>query len=560
MATGGGGSVAPDQIGVSVTDKAVVEALASESPPEHIDELKRVTGILEFYVPKTVKQEEMDNFFAEMYSRMQSFVGFLDRQVISHPTENGTTKTTVIIAFTTYQNLRTWLLSDDRVEVLKMAPFLWDAGAKSFKVQKDEEVVEVDGVDLTARKPVAARPPPKWKLALVTFVGVFSAVFSVAEAGIPRVISKGVRHSYCTTTFGVLLCVVPPLVFAVIPMLTRVLGCWLRQPRPVYTSEPMRTLDAGLALFVPAPPAVIPGSVAKLQDRVDHLEETVRRLRSATAKRGRVPTDQLDLEGANMPMPNAGLDDIKAATAEKGSLGKSLPVTGVAHHHVRWEYEQEFLALSAEFRRDQEKQMSGFLGMVTLHGKQAGLAHTQEYVNIWKYATLPDMEACANSDLRRQYLTRLKPLLESPSEIVFQQDRFMHDAFSEMFTNPGEQAPSQPPPVWKTVFLVVLGLMMCVWPVNQNFGPILVDWGVTQNWAVTMILCFINVTLNTWLCVPFLIFMFGYWMMKPRGAPTSVVGRLLDRGLPNIYTQVAVSALYFTVLWVLIGTKALANV
>lgn len=349
------------------------------------------------------------------------------------------------------------------------------------------------------------------------------------------------------------------MVFAVLPVLTRIFGFWLRQPRPVYTWEPMRTLDEGLDLFVPAPPPVNPGAVAKLQDRVDHLEETVRRLRSAGARRGRVPTEQLDLEAASMPMPNSGLDNIKAA-AEKGSLGKSLPITGVAHHHVRWECEQEFLALCAEFRRDQEKQMSGFLGLVTLHGKQAGLGHTQEYVNIWKYATLPEMEAVANSDLRRRFLMRLKPMLEAPSEVVFEQDRFMHDAFSEMFTNPGEQAPSQPPPVWKTCFLVVLGLMMCVWPTTQNLGPILADWGVTQNWAAAMILVAVNVTLNTWLCVPFLIFMFGYWQMKPRGAPTSVVGRLLDRGLPNIYAQAAASVLYFAVLWVLIGTEALADV
>jgi len=542
---------------IGITQKATVDALASEEPPKHIDESQRVTGIIDFYVPKTVKQEQMDTFFADMLWGMQSFVGYIDRQIISHPAEDGTTKTTVILAFDTYKNLRTWLLSDVRAEVLKTAPF---HGAQGFKVQEGGAVVEVEGVDLSARKPAAARPPPKWKLACVTYIGVFCAVFSVVEAGIPRVVSKGVRHSFCTTTLLVQFCVVPFLSWGVMPVLTRIFGKWLRQPRPVYTWEPMRTLDEGLDLFVPAPPAVDPDIVTKLLDRVDHLEETVRRLRSATTRRRRMPTEQVDLEDANLPLPTAGLDDIKAATAEKGSLNKHLPVTGVAHHHVRWEYEQEFLALVAEFARDQEKQMPGFMGLTTLHGKQAGLAHTQEYVNIWKYATLAEMEASSKSDLRRRFLLRLKPMLEAPSEIVFQQDRFMHDAFSELFTNPGEQSPSQPPPVWKTCFLVILGLTMCVWPVNQNVGPILVDWGLTQNWAITMILVCINVVLNTWLCVPFLIFTFGYWLMKPRGAPTSGVGRILDRGLPNIYAQVFVSVLYFTVLFVLIRTKALADI
>lgn len=312
-------------------------------------------------------------------------------------------------------------------------------------------------------------------------------------------------------------------------------------------------LDEGVALFMAPPPAVDPSVVVSLQERVETLERLVQRLRDGPS----TPSD--DASPSIIGHKDEGLNELRKEADIHGPDGwcKSVPVTGTAHHHIKWECEAAFKNLCAEFRRDQAKQFPGFLGMTTLHGKSHGLSDSQEYVNIFKYSSLEEMEVFAKSSLRQRFLERLTLYVQSPSTIIFEQGRYMHDAFSELFVNPGEQAPSQPPPVWKSCFLVQVGLLMCVWPVNQNLTPVLLEWGLHDSWAVTLVLTAINVALNTWICVPFLIFLFGGWLNKPRDPPHQCFVLFLDRGFANIWAQLAASALYFGGLIALIITQPL---
>lgn len=168
---------------------------------------------------------------------------------------------------------------------------------------------------------------------------------------------------------------------------------------------------------------------------------------------------------------------------------------------------------------------------------------------------MKELDNFVTSDDRLRFIQQLAPWLESPSQITFAQDRLMHDAFSELCVVEGETARPKPPPVWKLTIIIVLGLMMCVWPINENVGPVLQKHGL-KSWSSTLILTGINVFLNTYICVPFCMFMFGGWLHSPRD-PKGYLSVFLDRGFPNIYCQFFVALLYFGGLASLIATDAI---
>jgi len=423
-----------------------------------------------------------------------------------------------------------------------------------IKIQKASEVLEVDALDFGLRAPVTVRPPPKWKLAFVTWLAVFSVVFCVSNAGIPALISLNVDGYHSVTTVLVLIIVVVPILYAIAPVLTFIFAWWLRIPRPKYTCEPMRSLDQGFHLFVPRPPVVDPKLVKQLAERVQQLEGTVNRLRMASTsqhrrmcdagldKRPRIESGSASSE--MVPVHPPDLQKLKEEVDQAGprDLRKNLPVTCVAHHHVRWEHEDDFRLWCAEFRTCM-KLFPGFLSLSTLHGKADGLAYSQEFVNIWKFRTWLELEVFMRSQERLRMIRQLGLWLESPSQITLAQERYMHDVFSELFVFPGEDAPARHPPIWKSAFLVICGLTMCVWPVNTNLGPVLARHGL-QLWSQTLILTMINVCLNTYICLPFCLFLFGGWLMAPR-EPAGCFGRFLDRGFPHMAFKVLSALLVY---------------
>jgi antibiotic biosynthesis monooxygenase (ABM) superfamily enzyme len=297
---------------------------------------------------------------------------------------------------------------------------------------------------------------------------------------------------------------------------------------------------------MPVPPAVDAAKAAQMMDRIDRLEGAVRRLRE-TASSCSAP--QKEIEEPPLPIGGAALEvrrsiedvkhdrDLKDYLHLSDAAKSNLPVTGMAHHHIKWEREDDFIHWCGEFRHVISK-FPGFVSLITLHGKDDGLAYMLEYVVIWKFRSLQEMQGWNESTERLKFLERLKPMLESPSQIVFEDERVLLDAFSELFVNPGEGAPARPPPLWKTFTLVMIGLMMCVWPINENFEPVLVEWGITNLLAKSFILPFINVGLNSWLCVPLMIFLFGGWLHRPRPclSQQSCLGRWMDGGFPKDFT------------------------
>mmetsp|Transcript_31270 Transcript_31270/g.57228 ORF Transcript_31270/g.57228 Transcript_31270/m.57228 type:complete len:597 (+) Transcript_31270:81-1871(+) len=541
--------------------------------------------------------DSMDAFFEEIYMLLSTFEGFLKRDILTYEQPDGSLTHTVILTFENYKTLRAWLLSIEREDIIrKYEPTIDEA-----KIAAGDEVVEIDGVMSKPRKPAKARPPPKWKLYLITELAAWLIVWAMTDSGLIRFMSKQVRESFATTTFLTMCLLVPALVYAITPVLTHLLRPWLTQPRPHYKKEPFKTLDAGCGLFIPPSPLVEPEEVEELRDRLNRMEAVVRKM--AIKEMGLTAGAEPEVKRVDGPHSVDGSDVISvisptptpqtaqppdlvsmrqiskpstasyvtrtmstklrkhdpfAASAQQLlelDLEKALPVTGVAHHHVKWECERDFLELCNQFRSTQQKKFPGFLGMTTLHGRRDGLGYSQEFVNIWRYRTYDEMSVQATSQERADFLNSIKHMLESPSAIQFAQERHILDSMTEIFVNPGEDAKAVPPPLWKTSLCAILGLMMCAWPVNENFGPVLEDWGVEETWLRVLILTSINVALNSWACVPFVILLLGGWLHRQREHGFSMFTEFLDRGFPYLWMKVAASVCYSAALVVLVITK-----
>mmetsp|Transcript_3903 Transcript_3903/g.5524 ORF Transcript_3903/g.5524 Transcript_3903/m.5524 type:complete len:215 (-) Transcript_3903:4-648(-) len=158
----------------------------------------------------------IDVFFEQIYMLLSTFEGFLKRDILTYEQPDGSLNHTVILTFENYKTLRAWLLSIEREDIiLKYKPNI----DHEARIAAGDEVVEIDGVMQKPRKPAKARPPPKWKLFLITELAAWLIVWAMTDSGLIRFMSKQVRDSFATTTFLTMCLLVPALVYAITPVL-----------------------------------------------------------------------------------------------------------------------------------------------------------------------------------------------------------------------------------------------------------------------------------------------------------------------------------------------------
>lgn len=124
----------------------------------------------------------------------------------------------------TYGILRSFASEQDRDAFYNSINFLkWDESAKSL-VEEDYTRQNLHGLEAFFTDPSLIHHPPRWKMALVTWIGVWPTVYAISSAislqlsGLHPVLATGV----------VTLIVVLALTWAVMPVLTRLLRSWLR--------------------------------------------------------------------------------------------------------------------------------------------------------------------------------------------------------------------------------------------------------------------------------------------------------------------------------------------
>ena len=173
------------------------------------------TGPLTVVVTWRVRQGREREFEAwrhEISAAALEFPGHMGVNVIL---PSGTEREYVVIfRFDTYEHLRAWQESDIRRELLKKA--------EPFREHEPSYRLE-SGLEYWFAPPGAPASPPRWKMAIVTVMGVWPVSMLV-----PRLLSPLIAdYSPLLQTLLVSVVMVIVLTWAAMPVLVKILRPWL---------------------------------------------------------------------------------------------------------------------------------------------------------------------------------------------------------------------------------------------------------------------------------------------------------------------------------------------
>ncbi len=126
----------------------------------------------------------------------------------------------------TYGILRSFASEQDRDRFYRSDRFRdWEQAVQPF-VENTYERRNLHGLEAFFSNPGLMRHPPRWKMALVTWAGVWPSVFAVSSLAAPRLSG----WPSWLATGAVTLIVVLVLTWGVMPLLTRLVRPWLTMP------------------------------------------------------------------------------------------------------------------------------------------------------------------------------------------------------------------------------------------------------------------------------------------------------------------------------------------
>jgi antibiotic biosynthesis monooxygenase (ABM) superfamily enzyme len=157
---------------------------------------------------------EFEAWRREIAAAALAFPGHMGLDVIRPGTTPG--EYVVIFRFDTYLNLRAWQESDIRRELLKKA--------EPFREREPSYRLE-SGLEYWFAPPSVPASPPRWKMALVTVVGVWPASMLVPRLLHPFTDDLALPLRALLTAVGIVIL----LTWAIMPLLVRILRPWLHR-------------------------------------------------------------------------------------------------------------------------------------------------------------------------------------------------------------------------------------------------------------------------------------------------------------------------------------------
>lgn len=173
-------------------------------------------------------------------------------------------------------------------------------------------------------------------------------------------------------------------------------------------------------------------------------------------------------------------------------------VTAIISHVIRpgreQGYEEWFRGITADARA-----FKGHLGVSTIRPRDH--AHP-EYVVILKFDCYDNLKTWLESDVRREWVERLQPLIEKPEAIQ------TLTGLETWFTLP-DQPLKAPPPRHKMAIVTWLGVFVTLAILSRVLAPILSNLPILLNQLITTGLV---VALLTYLIMPRLTKLFHNWL------------------------------------------------
>ncbi len=178
------------------------------------EENSQVTAIIS-HVVRSGREQGYEEWFHGIATDARKFPGHLGVSAI-RPREHDRPEYVVILKFDRYDNLKQWLESDTRRQWLERLQPL---------IEKPESVQTLTGLETwftLSSKPIKS-PPPRYKMALVTWLGVFITLAIVSRLLAPLLSRLPVLLNQFITT-GL---VVALLTYLIMPRLTQLFRKWL---------------------------------------------------------------------------------------------------------------------------------------------------------------------------------------------------------------------------------------------------------------------------------------------------------------------------------------------
>jgi antibiotic biosynthesis monooxygenase (ABM) superfamily enzyme len=298
---------------------------------------------------------------------------------------------------------------------------------------------------------------------------------------------------------------------------------WVNATRPVYTTEPLKSLDEGLAIFRPGTKV----DLKALQAKVNDLEGKVERLRRGARNQDSNQQTQAQQESHEQAAAAAA-----AATALTTTAREAHGYTHVFHNRVKWESLYDYYDIldttvqaMVEQRNDDGVSDGGFAG--GFKGLQHIKQSESDFLCVWKFAAHEQLEAWLASAEYATLTTSLLPLLEprppqAPVNEAITATAFHFgpatgavttttppttkaialtravDGISDVFVNAPEAAPpTRPPPVWKNCILISFSLTTVILPSIELVAPFFVNRvGVKSPFLMIFIMVHWNTLIN----------------------------------------------------------------
>ncbi len=186
--------------------------------------------------------------------------------------------------------------------------------------------------------------------------------------------------------------------------------------------------------------------------------------------------------------------------SEPSLMDSSVHVTAVITHRVRpgreTGYEEWLKGIAADSRN-----FEGYLGS---HILRPELGVTSDYVIVLQFDTCQHLETWMQSESRRGWIERVKPLISEPEAIK------TLTGLEPWFQLPGQSSHS-PPKLYKQAILVWVGVAVTFLGVSPLVAALLASWpGI----LMMLVKLTIMVGLLTYVVMPFLTRRFQGWLVR----------------------------------------------
>ena len=178
---------------------------------------KAVTTVVRHHI-KPGKMETFEAWSKRIREASKSFDGFVGSELIrpvDPPKAGEHCSATHIFRFASVDQLEVWMTSSERRQLLTETSSFCAAAPEYSRFESLEFMFPMSDT---------GKPPSREKMALVTFTGLIAPVYFI-----PPLIAEHVTSEPLFVTLASLAVIVPTMVYAIMPLLTKLVKPWLHR-------------------------------------------------------------------------------------------------------------------------------------------------------------------------------------------------------------------------------------------------------------------------------------------------------------------------------------------